>query len=196
MSIVLLRHGATHACVNGVLRGRRDDPLTDEGWQQMRAAVAAGAESDDRWQAIVSSPLIRCAEFAHELAQARGLPLQIDERLVEMDFGAWEGRRIDELLQDPVHSEALRQFWDDPWHHPPPQGETLASFETRIHEAWSSILARPAQRPLLIVTHGGVIRLLLCAAQRRPRSQLLHLEVPNASLHRLKASPLPRLNEQ
>ncbi|MBP9713459.1 MAG: alpha-ribazole phosphatase family protein [Sterolibacterium sp.] len=197
MSITLLRHGATSACISGVLRGRRDDPLTEEGWQQMRAATATHLHpthpETDAWQTIISSPLIRCAAFARELAQARGLPLHVDDRLSELDFGAWEGRRLDELMQDAEDKETLRRFWENPWQQPPPQGETLTAFESRIRAAWQSLLTQHAGQRVLVITHGGVIRLLLCAARGLPRHQLLQIEVANASLHTLAAHPLPSL---
>lgn len=197
MSITLLRHGATSACTHGVLRGRRDDPLTEEGWQQMRTAAATHPHhtlpDSDAWQVIISSPLIRCAAFAHELAQVRGLPLHMDERLIELDFGVWEGQSLDTLMQDAENKETLRRFWENPWQQPPPQGETLTAFETRIRAAWQSLITRHAGQRVLVITHGGVIRLLLCAARGLPRHQLLQIEVTHASLHPLEAYPLPPL---
>lgn len=200
MSITLLRHGTTSACINGVLRGRRDDPLNDEGWQQMRTAVSTHRVAQANtgctgWKTIISSPLIRCAAFAHELAQTCDLPLQIDERLIELDFGAWEGCSLNALMQQPDDRETLRLFWENPWRHPPPQGETLAAFEARIRTFWHGVVDHASEHNTLVITHGGVIRLLLCAARQLPRSQLLQIEVPNASIHRLAALPLPELHD-
>ncbi len=184
----LLRHGTTDDAGRAVLRGRRDDALTATGWAQMRAAVA---DKPPVWDTIVTSPLRRCAAFARELATARGLPLSIDKRFAELDFGTWDGRTIDELMQDAKDAEALRHFWRDPWHNPPPQGESLVAFETRVRAAWRDLLTAYVGRRVLLVSHGGVIRLVLCAMQGLPRSRLLTLEVAHASLHRVEAIALP-----
>ncbi len=192
----LLRHGATDDGGPAILRGRRDDALTAEGWAQMRAATSsAPRQGRDAWQAVVTSPLRRCAEFARELAEARGLPLLTDARLAELDFGAWDGRAIDSLMQDAAEAEALRGFWRDPWRYPPPRGETLADFQTRVRSAWRDIAARHTGRRVLIVSHGGVIRLLLCTARGLPRHRLLEIDVPHASLHPMEVAVLPELRE-
>lgn len=67
------------------------------------------------------------------------------------------------------------------------------AFESRIRAAWQSLLAQHAGQRVLVITHGGVIRLLLCAALSLPRHQLLQIEVANASLHTLAEHPLPSL---
>lgn len=84
--IDLIRHGEP---VGGVLiRGQRDDPLSDTGWQQMWTAV----DGMQNWQQIVTSPLSRCAEFARELGTRLNVPVEVEERFSEIGFGEWEGR--------------------------------------------------------------------------------------------------------
>lgn len=170
----LLRHGATG--LSG-FRGSLDDPLSDEGWAQMRSAVREAGP----WQAVLSSPLTRCAAFARELAARHGAPLELDARLAELHFGTWEGRSAEQLMQ--TQPAALARFWEDPWRHAPPGGETLDAFEARVLAAWREACATYAGRRVLVVTHGGVIRLLLCRVRGLPRSEFLRLEVPHASLH-------------
>lgn len=195
MKIGLLRHGATCETSDGVLRGRGDDALSAEGWRQLRQAASAAQSQQQRWQRIVTSPLKRCADFAHELAAQWALPLSIDARLSELDFGAWEGRHYSELLAEPASAAALQGFWDDPWRHPPPQGESLGIFEQRVLDAWNELSAVCAAETstTLVITHGGVIRLLLCAMRGLPRTELLKLEVAHASLHLLPCQPLQSL---
>src|SRR3989304_7481784 len=107
----LMRHGDP---VGGRrYRGQTDDPLSEKGWAQMRNAVGNHCP----WQAVISSSLSRCADFARELATRHRLPLEIDARLIELGFGAWEGRAPDELTAaDP---EPLNKFRRDPAAHPP-----------------------------------------------------------------------------
>lgn len=175
MSIDLLRHGDTG---QRSYRGQLDDPLSELGWTQLRATVA-GRE----WALVVSSSLRRCADFARELAAARELPLRIDPRLAEYHFGAWQGVPIETLAQ--TQGEALANFWADPVAHPPPQAETFAQFRTRLGEALDDIAIEARGRDVLVVTHGGAIRLLRCHAEGRDFGDMANIEVPHASLHRL-----------
>lgn len=188
MILDLLRHGETEQ--GGGFRGRIDDALTAHGWAQMRAAVGDAAP----WQGIVSSPLQRCAAFADELASRHGLPLQLESGLRELDFGAWEGRSAAELWA--TESDALSRFWSDPYAFPPPGGETLVEFEARVLEAIARLQRQHAGRQLLLVTHGGVMRLLLARARSLPRAALLQVEVGHAALCRLRVGARLTLHEE
>lgn len=177
--IGLLRHGETTG--GSGFRGRSDDPLTALGWRQMLAAV----EQHRDWEAIVTSPLSRCAAFAEHLGNKLGIPVHCNTGLQELDFGLWEGRTAAEIMQS--EADALTAFWKDPYAHPPPQGETLHSFEQRVLNAWQTITADD-RRQMLVIAHAGVIRMLLCYLHAAPRSLLLQFAVPHASLHRIVAA--------
>jgi len=103
-TIDLMRHGEP---VGGrKYRGQLDDPLSEKGWQQMRAAV--GEHSP--WQHIVSSPLQRCQAFALEMARSQNLPLSFDARFMEVKFGVWEGKTAEQLrAQDPQVIERFKR---------------------------------------------------------------------------------------
>ena len=175
--IDLLRHGETLA--GSVYLGRSDAPLNEQGYQQMEKALPDAPH----YSAVLSSPLVRCAAFANDYAQLHGLPLHYDARFQEMDFGAWDGRSAAEIAAtDPG---ALENFWRDPVAYPPPQAEPLLSFQARVLSAWRELPARyPGQR-VLLVTHGGVMRIILCHLQQRPLTGLLNLSVPHAALHQI-----------
>lgn len=183
----LLRHGETE--LGGGLRGSLDDALTATGWAQLRAAVAEAGP----WDRLISSPLQRCARFAEELAAQQGVPLSLEADLQELHFGAWEGRSTAELM----HSSAteLGQFWSDPYAFTPPAGEPLLAFEARILSAVQRLQARHAGERLLLVTHGGVIRLLLARARGLPRTDLLQVEVSHAERFRLSLDAQGQLRE-
>lgn len=178
MILDLLRHGETEQ--GGGLRGRIDDALTAHGWAQMRAAVEGCAP----WQALVTSPLQRCAAFARELATRHALPLHLESGLRELDFGAWDGRSAAELMAS--DAEGLGCFWADPYAFTPPGGEPLVDFEARVLDAIERLHQRFAGQHLLLVTHGGVMRLLLARARGLPRSDLLQVEVGHGALQRLR----------
>jgi len=179
--IELLRHGHTG---QRSYRGQLDDPLTEHGWAQLRATAARG-----HWDAVVSSTLQRCAAFAAELAEHRGMPLRLDARLAEYHFGDWQGVPIADIDRDA--GEALGRFWADPVQHPPPDGEPFAAFRGRLAAALDQIADEHAGsgRRVLVVTHGGAIRALRCLVEQRPFGQMVEIDVPHASLHPLAWPP-------
>ncbi|QBF28013.1 histidine phosphatase family protein [Pseudomonas tructae] len=187
MIIDLLRHGETE--LGGGLRGSLDDALTVKGWAQMRAAVKAGGP----WDALVSSPLQRCARFAEELGAQLRLPLHLAPGLQELHFGEWEGRSAADLML--THEAELGQFWADPYACTPPGGEPVADFSKRVLQAIDALHQGHAGKHLLLVTHGGVMRLLLARARGLPREQLLQVEVSHGALHRLAYSADGSLRE-
>ncbi|WP_371233999.1 alpha-ribazole phosphatase family protein [Pseudomonas sp. QE6] len=165
----LLRHGETEQ--GGGFRGRLDDALTETGWAQMRTTVGAAC----RWSAVVSSPLRRCAAFAEELAGRHGLPLSLDADLRELDFGQWEGLSPAKLMES--DAQALGRFWSDPYAFPPPDGEPLGDFELRVFRALERLHRDHAGACVLVVTHGGVMRLLGALAGGLPARRLLEVVV-------------------
>lgn len=177
--IDLLRHGEVEGGV--CFRGSTDDPLSRQGWQQMDRAVGSTA-----WDGIISSPLRRCADFAQVLAQRRGIPLHLEGRLREVHFGLWEGRTAAALMQ--AEAEALAKFWQAPYTYPPPAAESLPRFERRVLDAWNDITHGRAGRRVLVITHGGVIRVILRQVRRLSPEHLLSIDVPHASLHRVLAA--------
>jgi len=176
--IDLLRHGEP---VGGRrYRGQTDDPLSDKGWQQMRAAVDGYAG----WNVIYSSPLRRCAEFAHELADRLAIPLHLDERLMEIGFGVWEGRTPDELRRD--DPQILDRFWQDPVANRPDGAETLHAFHRRVAAAWNDIVAANPGRRILIVGHAGITRLVMTLVLDSPLDRLFRIQVGNAEITRIR----------
>lgn len=177
MKLDVLRHGETE--LGGGFRGSLDDALTERGWAQMRT----GASGAGPWDVLVSSPLQRCAMFARELEQKLGLPLHFDADLRELHFGQWEGRSAAELMED--HAEGLGLFWNDPYSFTPPEGETLLDFEARVLSAAERLRERFAGQRVLLITHGGVIRILVARARQLPRAELMQVEVAHGELFHL-----------
>ncbi|MBK58095.1 MAG: histidine phosphatase family protein [Pseudomonas sp.] len=178
VQLELLRHGETES--GGGFRGRLDDALTVKGWQQMRAAVAGAGP----WDRIISSPLRRCADFAAELAEQQSLELNLEPDLRELNFGDWEGRTAADLMID--QSEALGRFWSDPYGFTPPGAEPVADFEKRVLAAIERLTDHCAGERVLLVTHAGVMRLLLAEARGLPRECLLQVEVSHGALFGLR----------
>lgn len=177
-TIDLIRHGEP---IGGArFRGHTDDPLSETGWAQMRAAV----QDENPWQVVVSSPLLRCAEFAAELAARAGVPLETEARFKEIGFGEWEGRTSEELMQSAP--DQLDLFWRDPARHTPPGGESLETFAARVTASWIDTLARHAGKKILLVAHGGVNRVILCNVLQIPLQNMFRLQVPFAGMSRVR----------
>lgn len=173
----LLRHGETES--GGGLRGSLDDALTARGWSQMRAAVA----QQGPWDRLVSSPLQRCARFAHELGARLQVQVTLEKDLQELHFGAWEGQSAAALMDTDAH--ALGLFWADPYSFTPPDGEPVSDFSDRVLGAVSRLYQAYAGQRVLLISHGGVMRLLLARARGLPREQLLNVEVGHGGLFSL-----------
>jgi len=177
--IDLIRHGEPVGG-SGRYRGQIDDPLSEKGWSQMREAVADHCP----WQAVVSSPLSRCAAFATELGQRHSLSVSFDERLMEIGFGEWEGKTKDEIsAQNP---QALQNFYKDPIGYCPPGAEALVDFEKRIAAAWQVLLQDYADKHVLVVVHAGVIRMLVRHVLAAPLESMFRIGVPNAGISRFR----------
>lgn len=155
MLITLLRHGDVHGRAQ-VLRGHRDEPLSDTGWRQLQRVWDA---STPAFTHIASSPLQRCLAFASQQATQHALPLTTLETLCEIDFGDWDGLTLAEAKA--YNPDCFTQFEQDTFNWQPPNGESYRAFRLRVRSAIHTLHATQAHH-LLVVTHGGVIRSLLC----------------------------------
>jgi broad specificity phosphatase PhoE len=137
--LVFVRHGRTLHNAEGRLLGRTDVSLDDVGrLQAIAAAVTIGAV--DR---VVSSPLERTRATAAEF----GRPVEVDERWIELDYGSWEGRRVDEVAAaDWLH-------WRQDLDFTPPGGESLRDVGRRVREACNELAADAADQTIVVVTH-------------------------------------------
>lgn len=175
MNVYLLRHGETEGGAR--YRGVTDDPLTENGWREMWAAVKDVAPLD----VIITSPLRRFAEFAQALAQERNVKLLVDARWRELNFGEWESMAPARLWQE--QRDALLAFWADPVQNPPPLSEPLPELRQRVVAAWRDCRMLALEQKVLVVSHGGPLRVLLGALHNIPLREVGGVAVPLASLH-------------
>jgi broad specificity phosphatase PhoE len=121
--IVFARHGQTAPNREGLVLGRADPELTEEGHRQ--AALLAAALSAEPVSAILTSPLLRARQTAEPLEAACGIPVVVDERLLEIDWGTWEGRATGSLAQSDVERWKADKG-------AAPEGESLDSLSLRV----------------------------------------------------------------
>ncbi len=177
--IDLLRHGEPEG--GEMFRGHTDVPLTEQGWQQMRRAVENGDQAP--WQRVISSPLQRCNNFARHLAEQHDIPHSEESAMREISFGDWDGASFEHVRRE--YKEQLKQYWADVSKYTPPNGEPMSAFRTRLVGFWNSLIERHEGEHLLLVSHGGVIRVLLAEVLDMPLKSIIRLSVPYACLSRV-----------
>ena len=150
MNIYLLRHGTP---VGGrMYRGNLfNDPLTEEGWVQMKSSVA-----DLSFDTIATSPMKRCYEFADYISKKSKIPYSIIEGFKEIGFGDWQGKTSHEIGE-----EVVKRFKNDPINNPVNNAENLYDFQSRVIKNYLEIQDNSnPQNKLLIIAHAGVIRVI------------------------------------
>jgi broad specificity phosphatase PhoE len=141
--LILVRHGRTATNAEGRLLGHADPPLDGVGRAQARAVAAELAPliGDAR---VVSSPLGRTRETAEIICRG---PVEIDERWIELDYGAFDGRP---LLD--IEAETWATWRADP-DFAPERGESLRALSERVETACAALIVDAAERDVVVVTH-------------------------------------------
>lgn len=176
MTIVYLVRHADHGMVGKGLAGRLPVPLNAAGRAQ--AGRLAGWFARQRVSAVWSSPLTRTMQTAEPIARRLSQTVRTDDALLEVDFGAWEGRDFAGLEQDP----AWRRWNGARARARTPGGETIAQVQARL---CGFINARCDAQPdgaLVLVSHGDPIRAALAYYLGVPIDLFLRIEVAPASV--------------
>jgi ribonuclease H / adenosylcobalamin/alpha-ribazole phosphatase len=175
---LLLRHGETPLSAERRFAGRGDIPLTGRGMQQA-AAAAAGLAARGGVDAVISSPLRRARSTAQAVAEATGVPLDIDDDLAETDFGEWEGMSFSEAgARWPAEMAA----WLADAEAAPPGGENFAAVTWRVLAALDRVLAGHREQTVVVVSHVTPIKVLICRALLAPPAALFRMHLDVASL--------------
>lgn len=144
--ILLIRHGQTAANASGLLLGREDPPLTELG---LRQAAAAGPAVSGVSR-VVTSPLRRARDTA--IALGLSVPVEIDQRWTELDYGEFEGRRFAE-----VPAETWRRWREDPTYSPP-GGESIDAVGRRVRDACQRLALDSGGGDVAVVSHVSPIK--------------------------------------
>lgn len=149
--LALLRHAETAWNAEGRIQGRTDVPLSDIGRVRLRGSSLPPACLGMR---VVTSPLARCVETAALLGFAEA---PREPRLMEMDWGQWQGTTLEALRKS--LGKSMQENEDRGLDFRPPGGESPREMTARVSE-WM----RELHEPTLAITHRGVIRAVLALA--------------------------------
>jgi alpha-ribazole phosphatase len=173
--LILVRHGRTAANAAGLLQGRLDHPLDEQGrWQAER--IASVLRDVDR---VISSPLRR----AQETAAGLGRPVEVDERWIELDYGALDGAKLAEV--DPQVWERWR--WDLDF--VPAGGESQRELGIRVSGACEELLASAADADIVVVSHVSPIKAAVAWALGAGVESAWRSHLDQASITRIGGQP-------
>lgn len=147
MKLYVARHGETEWNALNKICGRTDIPLTERGLEQ--AKLLAANMTDKQLDVIIASPMIRAQQMAAAVSEVIDVPVLTDERLIEQNFGDFEGldRGTPEYLAN------KRQFA-----YRYPGGESQMDVAYRVYGLIEELKGKYPDKNILLVCHGGVCR--------------------------------------
>ena len=171
MKLYFARHGETIWNVESKICGLTDIELTERGRRQAEAlAEAVSGRSIDL---ILSSPLKRALQTAETAAQRNGIPIQVEPRLIEQDYGIYEG--VDR--QNPDFLANKRCFA-----YRYPGGESMMQVAYRVYGLIDELKEKYADKNVLLISHGGVCRVLHSYFQDMTNDEFFHYSIGNCVL--------------
>ncbi len=156
---LLVRHGRSEWNANGRIQGQIDIALDEAGQQQ--AQRVADRLAQETIIAVYSSPLLRAKATAETIAAKFDLPVNLDARLMEYDFGVMSGLTWDQVVEN--HPDVANRWLEDPWVVPVEGSEGRVNFAARVMSAMHDIDAQQPAGPVVVVAHGGTFGVYLTA---------------------------------
>ena len=179
--LVLVRHGVTDWNREGRWQGRLDPPLSEDGRAEARLVAARLAGDPElRPVRIVTSTLGRASQTAELIGQGVGVRVEPDDRLVEIGAGEWEGRTHADL--EATDGDRYRAWRSQASDARPPGGEALEDAIGRVRDLLTEVRDGPGPWPTLLVSHGGILRVLANLLFDLPGAWMWNLDVDNASV--------------
>lgn len=164
VSLLLARHGQTEWHHDNRYAGRSDIALNGVGHRE--AEILARRAREEEPASVICSQLTRAIDTARPVAAACGVELEIEERLREVDFGAWEGKTLEEARED--NPDQVDKFERNPDNAPFPNGEPLPDAAARALEVYRELHQRYGGQKVLVIAHNTLLRLSLCAMLEVP----------------------------
>lgn len=180
--ITFVRHGQTAVNRAGQLQGRHDAALTDLGAEQAARVARALAGADQPPVRVISSPLLRARSTAQAIADAcGGVEVEVDERLVELDYGEWDQRSLADLAP-----EVWREWRTTP-NYAPPGGESLEAVAARVVDFCAERGAQWSDGNVVAVSHVSPIKAAVCWALGIDQGATWRMQLGLASITRIGA---------
>ncbi len=178
--LVLVRHGETIANREYRYIGARDDPLSEYG--QAQALQLAEALAALPVAAVYSSPLQRAYNTALPIAARHGLEVQTLDDLRESNFGTWEGLSHAEVVARSPEDAQQLHTWEQNASVAPPGGESFEAMQERVCAVVERLVQAHPDQTIVLVSHVGPIKVLLCAALGAPFSSALRIFLDPATI--------------
>lgn len=173
MNLYIVRHGQTQWNVKGVFQGRVDVPLTEKGEEQ--ALETAQKFKDIPVDVILSSPLSRAQNTAKPISEITGVPITIDEDIIERSFGDMEGKK-------PTEEFYINKLLDFDLNYSEHRIETIQQLKQRVYQKVERIKEKYAGKDVVIVSHAGVLEMLTSYFQGIPPEGLKGLSMNNCEV--------------
>jgi broad specificity phosphatase PhoE len=207
-TLYLIRHGETEGGEVRRYKGSIDVPLSEKGIRQMKRVSAFLSAEVQKYKsakekfgdetpallnmgtsalsAVYCSDLARAKRSAEIIAEPHGLTPEIITGLRERSFGIWEGMSFDEIREKyPVEFEA---WAGDPLKYSPIGGETTQEVSERCMRSLEGILSRHADGRIVIVSHGGLNRIILAHMLGTPLTNIFRIEQDYGALNIIELS--------
>jgi len=174
--IYLLRHAQSVANTKGILAGQDDSvELSKAGFKQAETLVSY--LSAIKFSKVYSSPLTRCIQtIAPFMEKNSKIDFQIDNRVIEMNYGKWSGGKLAVLSKD----SKWKNVQNNPAGFTFPQGESFKSMRKRVDLALADL--KKKKGPILVVTHGDIIKMAITSSLGLPINRFQSFVVEPASL--------------
>jgi alpha-ribazole phosphatase/probable phosphoglycerate mutase len=194
--VYLIRHGETEGAESRRYKGHIDVPLSENGIQQIKRVadfiVGAGpcacpgqpqgvVPTDKMLTAVYCSDLSRAIKSAEIIAGPHGLKPIVVEDLKERSFGEWEGMTFDEIKEK--WPDAFNAWAANPLKFSPMGGESTIEVRDRVRKTFGEIVERHKEQDIAVVSHGGVIRVLLCELLGMPLENIFRIDQGYAALN-------------
>lgn len=181
--LILVRHGETDLNKQGRYLGHSNPSLNEQGLVQAHN-IAHHLKGEDI-DFILSSDLSRALETSMIISSMAHIPIKITPSLREIDFGEWEGSTFEEIQIN--YPQVFAEWLKDPFKLRIPGGETGEELNTRVIEAWNAAaLKAVGHKTLVIVSHGGPLRLLMCHLTRTDLSRQWDFHIGHGEIRILK----------
>jgi broad specificity phosphatase PhoE len=180
---LFMRHGETAWNREGRVMGRQPIDLDEGGREQVEIAVPLARQLEI--DLIISSPLPRAVQSAEIISRGvGGIDILTDDRLEEVRYGAWEGKTYHQLVKD----ETYINYRKTPLDSLTPGGETIRQVQERGVAAVDAAVTTHRNKHILFVSHGDIIRTVLCHYLVLDLHHFHRLRVDNATFSAIEIS--------